>query len=161
MKTDALVLKISDEELQIIEIWRKKKIPVKKAKDIFSANLQNSEFDGIWSLKYEVDRIKFLRYLFTGCLFMEEDSAECGNPTMYSKLNGYTKTVQFENFFKSVNLLSKHLMKPRKKYLFDEICSVTLGKLFLILNLLSLLVLLLFIISPPSPQCFFTFLKIF
>lgn len=132
MKTDALVLNISDVEFQIIEIWRRKKIPAETAKDIFSANLQNSEFDGIWSLKYEVDRTKFLRYLFTGCLFMEEDSAECGNPTMYSQLNGYSKTTQFENFFKSVNLLSSHLMKPKKKNLFDEICSVTFGKLFLV-----------------------------
>lgn len=132
MKTDALVLNISNEELQIIEIWRRKKIKVKKAKNTFSANLQNSEFDGIWSLKYEVDRTKFLRYLFTECLFMEEDSAECGNPTMYSELNGYTKTPLFENFFKSVNLLSSHLMKPKKKNLFDEICSVTFGKLFLV-----------------------------
>ena len=132
MKTDALVLNTPDEELQIIEIWRRNKIPVKKAKDAFSTNLQNLEFDGIWSLKYEVDRIKFLRYLFTGCLFMDVDSAECGNPTMYSKLNGYRKTLQFENFFKSVNLLSSHLMKSTKNCLFEEICSATFGKLFLV-----------------------------
>ena len=128
MKKDARLLNISTEGLQIIEIWRRKKTSVKKAKHFFSTNLQSAEFDGIWSLKYEVDRVTFLRYLFTGCLFMKENSAECGNPTMFARLNGYTKCPTFESFFKAVNLCSLHFSKPRKNFLFEEICTVTIGK---------------------------------
>ena len=128
MKKDARLLNISTEELQIIEIWRRKKISVKKAKHSFSTNLINAEFDGIWSLKYEVDRVTFLRYLFTGCLFIKENSAECGNPTMFAQLNGYSRSPTFESFFKAVNLLSLRFSKPRKNLLFEEICTVTIGK---------------------------------
>ena len=144
MKTDALELNISAADLQVIEIWRRTKISIMKAKNIFSASLENPEFDGIWSLKHEVDRVKFLRYLFTGCIFVEENSAECGNPTMFAKLNGYIKIPQFECFFKSVNLWSLHLLKPRKNSLYEEICSVTFGKLVLFL---IFVVLLMFLIS--------------
>lgn len=131
MKTDAHVLSISANDLQIIEIWRRTKISVIKAKNTFSVSLESPEFDGIWSLKHEVDRVKFLRYLFTGCIFLEENSAECGNPTMFAKINGYIKTTQFECYFKSVNLWSLHLSKPRKNSLYEEICSATFGKLVL------------------------------
>ena len=136
MQTDAFVLNISAAELQVIEIWRRKKISIMKAKKNFSVSLENPEFDGIWSLKHEVDRVKFLRYLFTGCIFVEQNSAEGGNPTMFAKINGYIKIPQFESFFKSVNLWSIHLSKPRKNSLYEEICSVTFGKLVLFSNLL-------------------------
>ena len=118
----------SKEELQIIKIWLNTKPSIKKAKNNFSAYLINGNFEGVWSLKFKVDRVKFLRYLFTGCIFVEENLIYCGNPTMFSQLNGYTKIPQFENFFKSFYLGSRYLRHPQKSSLFEEICSVTEGR---------------------------------
>ena len=118
----------SKEELQIINIWLNTKPSIKKAKSDFSAYLVNSNFEGVWSLKFKADRVKFLRYLFTGCIFVEENLTYCGNPTMFSQLNGYTKIPQFENFFQSFYLGSRYLTNPQKNSLFEEICSVTEGK---------------------------------
>ena len=118
----------SREELQIINTWMYTKPSIKKAKLEFSACLESANFEGVWSMKLEIDRIKFLRYLFNGCIFVEESSAHCGNPTMFSELNGYIKIIQFENFFRSFNLGSKYLIHPQRNSLFDEICSITEGK---------------------------------
>ena len=79
-------------------------------------------------MKFENDRVKFLRYLFTGCIFLEEISACCGNPTMFSQLNGCKKIYQFEDFFKSLDLGTSYLINPQKDLLFDELCSLAEGK---------------------------------
>ena len=97
---------------------KNEKVSIKNAKADFSAHLENSNFDGIWSMKFEDDRVEFLRYLFTGCLFLEESCAYCGNPTMFSQLNGYKKIGQFENFFKSLDLRTSYLFNPKKDLLF-------------------------------------------
>jgi len=39
-------------------------------------------FHPLLNLKREGDRLKFMRYLMTGCLFVEEVKAVCGNPTI-------------------------------------------------------------------------------
>ena len=126
MKIDEV--SFSREELQIINTWMHTKPSIKKAKREFSPCLESPNFEGIWSMKFKIDRIKFLRYLFNGCIFVEENSAHCGNPTMFSQLNGYTKTIQFENFFQSFNLGSKYFKCSQRNSLFDEICSITEGK---------------------------------
>lgn len=115
-------------DFQILNILKNDKISTKKAKADFSAHLENSNFDGIWSMKFEGDRVKFLRYLFTGCIFLEESLACCGNPTMFSQLNGYRKIYQFEDFFKSLDLRTSYLINLGKDLLFDELCSLTEGK---------------------------------
>lgn len=126
MKMDEV--SFSREELQIINTWRYTKPSIKKARREFSAFLESANFEGVWSMKFKIDRIKFLRYLFNGCIFVEESSVHCGNPTMFSQLNGHTKIIQFENFFRSFNLESKYLKHPQRNSLFDEICSITEGK---------------------------------
>lgn len=128
MKTSASQLNLAEEELRIIDIWTEKKISARKAKNYFSANLSNANFCGVWSMKNETDRVRFLRYLFTGCIFVDEDLVKSGNPTMFTQLNGLRKNIAFENFFKSVNLKSTHLSKAKKNSLFEEITFATQGK---------------------------------
>lgn len=128
MKTSASQLNLAEEELRIIDIWREKKISARKAKNYFSANLSNANFCGVWSMKNETDRVRFLRYLFTGCIFVDEDLVKSGNPTMFTQLNGFRKNIDFENFFESVRLQSNHFSNPQKNSLFEEITSVTQSK---------------------------------
>ena len=128
MKKGASQLNLAQEELRIIDIWGEKNISAKKAKNYFSANLTNSNFCGVWSMNSETDRVRFLRYLFTGCVFVDEDLVKSGNPTMFTQLNGLRKNIAFENFFKSVNLKSTHLSKAKKNSLFEEITFATQSK---------------------------------
>ena len=128
MKKGASQLNLAQEELRIIDIWGEKNISAKKAKNYFSANLTNSNFCGVWSMNSETDRVRFLRYLFTGCIFVDEDLVKSGNPTMFTQLNGLRKNIAFENFFKSVNLKSTHLSKAKKNSLFEEITFATQSK---------------------------------
>lgn len=128
MKKGASQLNLVQEELRIIDIWGEKNISAKKAKNYFSANLTNSNFCGVWSMNSETDRVRFLRYLFTGCIFVDEDLVKSGNPTMFTQLNGLRKNIAFENFFKSVNLKSTHLSKAKKNSLFEEITFATQSK---------------------------------
>ena len=79
-------------------------------------------------MKNETDRVRFLRYLFTGCIFVDEDLVKSGNPTMFTQLNGFRKNIDFENFFESVRLQSNHFSNPQKNSLFEEITSVTQSK---------------------------------
>ena len=53
------------------------------------------------NLKHEIDRVDYLRYFFTGCIFeVEERNLSCGNRTMFSIPTnlGVTKIID-ENFY--------------------------------------------------------------
>jgi len=49
------------------------------------------------------DRVKFSRYLFTGCIFVDEAQTVCGNSTMFTVLDGQEKMTG-ELFFKAIGL---------------------------------------------------------
>ena len=115
------------EDIPLIRQWMKTSVSVKKAKQEFSKGLRDIHFDDIWQMKFEVDRVKFCRYLFTGCIFVDEKDAVCGNVTMFSKYEGVQKIPE-KLFFKAIDLNARGLSKQKGNLtsLFELITSVTL-----------------------------------
>jgi len=65
------------------KVWLEKitKVSVEDAQDNFC--FEPEYLFPLLNLKKENDRVKFTRYLNTGCVFVNEDKVVCGNPTMY------------------------------------------------------------------------------
>ena len=70
----------------LLQTWKKKDFSVNEAKKVFSKGLRNALFDDLWQMKYERDRVRFCRYLFTGCIFVDENAVVCGNPNHVHRL---------------------------------------------------------------------------
>ena len=111
---------------QLLKTWKKKEFSVNEAKEVFSKGLRNALFDDLWQMKYERDRVRFCRYLFTGCIFVDENSVVCGNPTMFTDYEGSTK-IEEELFFKAFDLNANcgHLSSKNRTLLYDFIVSAT------------------------------------
>ena len=110
---------------QLLKAWKKKDFSVKEAKKVFSEGLRNVMFDDLWQMKFECDRVRFCRYLFTGCIFVDENAVVCGNPTMFTDYEGCTKIGE-ELFFKAFDLNAlnfDHLSD--NALLYDTIVSAT------------------------------------
>ena len=87
----------------------------------FPKGLGNSHFDDIWRLKSIDDKIKFCRYFFTGCIFVDEKKIVCGNKTMFCDVFGTTK-MEGELFFKAIDQRAVGFERDRHcKTLFDTI----------------------------------------
>ena len=117
------------EDYPLIRKWMKTTVTVKKAKEQFSKGLRDTHFDDIWRMKFEEDRVKFCRYLFTGCIFVDEKEIVCGNVTMFTTQDGVEKIPE-ELFFKAIDMQARGLTKMTKKMssltsLFALITSVT------------------------------------
>ena len=97
-----------------------------EAEQEYKAGLISSDFNDIWHLKTKVDRVKFCRYLFTGCIFVDEKKIVCGNKTMFADVCGTTKEPG-ELFFKAIDLTANGLHQSGHKAdsLFDTITRVT------------------------------------
>ena len=112
---------------QLLQTWKKKDFSVNEAKKVFSKGLRNALFDDLWQMKYERDRVRFCRYLFTGCIFVDENAVVCGNPTMFTDYEGSTKIGQ-ELFFKAFDLNALNFGQFSSKNqtsLYDTIVSAT------------------------------------
>ena len=112
---------------QLLRTWMKKKFSVNEAKKLFSKGLRNAMFDDVWQMKYESDRVRFCRYLFTGCIFVDENTVVCGNPTMFTDYEGATK-IDGELFFKAFDtkaLRSYHFSNQNQNSLYDTIVLAT------------------------------------
>ena len=96
---------LDKEDVILLKKWKTARITIRFAQEDFSKGLVNPHFDDVWQMKSEKDRVMFCRYLFTGCIFVEEGNIVCGNPTMFSKSNGQSKAAQ-ELFFKAIDLLA-------------------------------------------------------
>ena len=94
---------LEKEDETLLRKWEIVDITKTRAKKMFSEGLRNSSFDAVWNMKFEEDRIAFCRYLFTGCIFVEENKIVCGNPTMFTKHDGSSKMKE-EAFFKAIKL---------------------------------------------------------
>ena len=81
------------------------KLTATEAKNKFSLGLSSDFFRPILALNKNTDRVKYCRYLMTGCLFLEkEGDAVCGNPTMFpSQDSGMSWERSFESFFSSLD----------------------------------------------------------
>ena len=75
---DPKEFQLDDEDVVIVEKWQKVTVSKKKAAVEFSKDLQNHHFDDVWRMKSIEDQIKFCRYLFTGCIFVDEKKIVCG-----------------------------------------------------------------------------------
>ena len=98
-----------------------------EAKSDFSKGLRNALFDDLWQMKYEGDRVRFCRYLFTGCIFVDENDVVCGNPTMFTDYEGATK-IKEELFFKAFDvnaLIIDHYSNENQTSLYKTIVSAT------------------------------------
>jgi len=74
-------------------------------------------------MKSERDRVMYCRYLFTGCIFVDEFNITCGNPTMFTEFDGQTK-MPGESFFRAIDLkVLKYPMESRKFIRFAALCS--------------------------------------
>ena len=94
---------LEKEDETLLRKWENVDITKTRAKKMFSEGLRNCSFDAVWNMKFEEDRIAFCRYLFTGCIFVEENKIVCGNPTMFTKHDGSSKMNE-ESFFKAIEL---------------------------------------------------------
>ena len=117
---------LDQEDEPLICKWLKASISTDAAKREFSKGLMDHHFDDVWKMKFEYDRVKFCRYLFTGCIFVEENEVVIGNPTMFSSYNGSSKAPE-ELFFKAIDLTSNQFSKRNRNLnsLYDAITSVT------------------------------------
>ena len=113
------------EDEPILTKWQNETISKHTAHREFSKNLQNRNFDDVWRMKNEKDRVKFCRYLFTGAIFVEEKEVVCGNKTMFADVCG-TMKAQEELFFKAIDLTAAEFEKDRHPLLFDTIVGVTM-----------------------------------
>jgi len=98
------------------KIWSKKAISVKDAEKAFAANRTPYNFSPLLNLKSADDCVRYARYYFTGCLFMDvqpkwdgRTSAVSGNVTMFKNASDYWQRAGdmencFEDFFQSVGL---------------------------------------------------------
>ena len=99
-------------------IWtRKKNMSVEDAKESFSCNLQEANFMALNNLEIKADRVWYANYLFTGCLFLE-DEAVCGNCTMFPDQHDDWIRTNFENFFNTVDIhIFVKKLENKKSYL--------------------------------------------
>ena len=77
-----------------------------EAKNKFSLGLSSDFFRPILALNKNIDRVKYCRYLMTGCLFLEkEDDTVCGNPTIFPSSQDSVMSWErnFESFFSSLD----------------------------------------------------------
>jgi hypothetical protein len=121
---------ITPKDNDILKKWRSAKVTSNHAKEVFASDVRNPHFDSIWNLKEKDDRIKFTRYLFTGCIFVDESKITCGNPTMFTEVGGRVKKSQ-ELFFETIGLNSESFnneMVGSFKSLYDLIIEVTIKK---------------------------------
>jgi len=109
--TDLLASNLEDEELtKILKHWQTSQMDVKTTvntwateDDLLKAG-RNAPFEACANLENEVDRVDFARYLFTGYIFVEEDSLQYRNVTMFSiPENIECRKVEEENFFHTFN----------------------------------------------------------
>ena len=71
------------------------------------------------------DQIEFCRYLFTGCIFVDEKNIVCGNKTMFADVCGTTKMV-CELVFKVIDLTFSGFDRDRhSESLFETIVGET------------------------------------
>ena len=121
---------LDQEDIPLIRKWMNTSVSIKKAKVEFSKGLEDTHFDDVWRMKFEEDRVKFCRYLFTGCIFVKENELVCGNVTMFTKHKDVQK-IPAEIFFKAIDMHARGLSKQTKKMsnltsLFELMTSVTL-----------------------------------
>eukprot|EP00111_Clytia_hemisphaerica_P007374 TCONS_00021447-protein len=118
-------------DADIIQKWLRYKISLDDAKSKFSREIKSVDrdapFEAIWSMKLEEDRVKFLRYLYTGIIFVDESKISTGNPTMFYE-SPNNKRVTEESFFQSINLLASQFEVGRSnhKTMHELIISCTL-----------------------------------
>ena len=96
---------LDGKDKELLNNWRKARVTAQNAKLEFSKALRNCKFDSIWQMKYERDRVLFCRYLFTGCIFVDEKDIVCGNPTMFTEFEGMSR-MPIELFFEAIDLSS-------------------------------------------------------
>ena len=122
---DPKKFQLDDEDVVIVKKWQDVTISQRMAEIEFSKGLKNSHFDDVWRMKSIEDQIKFCRYLFTGCIFVDEKKIVCGNKTMFANVCGTTKMV-CELFFKAIDLNAAGIERHRRyTTLFDTIVGVT------------------------------------
>ena len=122
---DPKKFQLDSEDVSIVEKWQKVTISKKKAGYEFSKGLRNSSFDEVWRVKSKEDQIKFCRYLFNGCIFVDEKNIVCGNKTMFADVCGTTK-MEEEFFFKAIDLTASGFERDRHSdSLFDTVVGVT------------------------------------
>jgi len=119
-----------EEDLPLLRKWQKADISIISAKAEFSSNLPDSIFHPGWKMKSERDRVMYCRYLFTGCIFVDEFNITCGNPTMFTEFDGQTK-MPGESFFRAIDLkVLKYpdLVSWRTDSFIETITSMTSNK---------------------------------
>ena len=66
-------------------VWEKKReLTVEEAQKAFTDQIQGVHSEALLNLNVRADRVAFARYLFTGCIFVDEGcDPVCGNVTMF------------------------------------------------------------------------------
>ena len=122
---DPKKFQLDAEDVVIVKKWQKVTVSKENAEMEFSKGLRNVHFDDIWRMKSIEDQIGFCRYLFTGCIFVDEKKIVCGNKTMFANLNGTTKIGE-ELFFKAIDLNAVGFKRNRHSdSLYDTIVGLT------------------------------------
>ena len=117
-----------EKDVPILQKWQEVTITKEESVEEFSKDID--EFNDIWHMKINIDRVKFFRYLFTGCIFVDEKMIVCGNKTMFADVCGTTKKPG-ELFFKAIDLSANGFKSGRKTdSLYDNIIRVTHNIIF-------------------------------
>ena len=112
-----------EKDVFILRNWQEVIVTKEEAVQEFSNEEKN--LNDIWHMKSMMDRVKFLRYIFTGFIFVDEKKIICGNKTMFSDACGTTKTPG-ELFFKAIDLNANGFNRARKAAsLYDTITTLT------------------------------------
>ena len=92
------------EQRTLLECWGRASLGQEEASARWAQVLGSNAMMTLNQLASKTDRIDYVRYLFTGQVFVPESSTKTGNPTFFCLPEGYNNTkMDDENIFRSIN----------------------------------------------------------
>jgi len=114
-------------------VWSKKRTTVGEAENVFGAGRRPKHFVTLRNFKVAEDCVKYARYLYTGCLFMDDQGKEavCGNATMFpASFEDWERMPGLDDFFNCIGMDQvARQAGPQHASLIDLILEVTKDKL--------------------------------
>ena len=112
-------------------IWKTKiGMTAQDAKSAFNEKIRGFHFVPLLNLKVKDDRVAFARYLFTGCLFLDEGTQPVsGNVTMFPSRNESWLKRSFESFFATIHVLPFEEAVSTEESLINLITKTTRAKM--------------------------------
>ena len=116
----------ADQRMKILlHHWMVSKRSVKSTQPLWYKFVREIGLSPLQNLRYEIDRIDYARYLFTGCIFGESgEDYVFGNSTMFSLPKGFENhRREEENFFYGLSMSNFNYKHSLMKTVTDKVTS--------------------------------------